>query len=220
MTSGIQFSGKGGVFGFVADQVLNTFPLGTIVGALSKNLTNLNAGDLSAAYDKHFSEAKSQFQSGDYAGMARGLFDKFEAWVGGGVNQSGQPTTNEAALALARPRVDGDAQRDAQAKSGFGGWGKTLLIGGGILAGLSLLRNFTMGGFGMPFYGGGMTNMSMLDPGSLMLMMQQGLGNPMGMGMDPTLMAGGFGGGGGLSSLLLLGGGAWLVSKLLKGVQV
>ncbi|MEQ9504441.1 MAG: hypothetical protein RIT81_46720 [Deltaproteobacteria bacterium] len=230
MTSGIQFSGKGALAGFVADKLLGTsFPIGTAIGALYKNLSKFDPNDMNAAYSETFNQAKAQFQSGDLEGMARGLFDKAAEWLGGGVSENGQPNTNEAALAMLRPRADGDAQKEAQSKFGFGGWGKTLLIGGGVLAGLSLLNNFSLGGFGMPMFGAGMANMGMFDPGMLMYQMQNmvagggmtpGMMNPAMMGMDPSMMMAGMGGGGGgLTSLALLAGGGWLLSKMLKGAK-
>lgn len=157
----MQVSGKGAAIGFLADMFLGTFPLGTGIGALAKNLTRLDAGDMDRAQDPaRATQGQQTYAGGDLRGMAAGLMGEIKGFI----DRLGQPTAQAAAPgsdaeahAQARPRVDNGATPSAQRKSGFGGWGKVLLWGGAALAGLSLLNNIPFfGSWGMPFYGAGM----------------------------------------------------------------
>ena len=162
----------GGIAGFVADQLMNTFPLGTLGGTFHKALFDFAAGDMNQAYDPaRATQGTRTHDFGDLRGMGSGLFGDIAAVLKKHLQEArtspqrsngpdrrpddtSSPRTDADARANARPQVTQEAQQQAQAQSGMGGWGKALLYGGLALGGLSLLRDYTMGGFGMPFYGG------------------------------------------------------------------
>ncbi|MEM7675276.1 MAG: hypothetical protein AAF449_04640 [Myxococcota bacterium] len=165
----VKASAGGGIAGFIADQLMNTFPLGTLAGTFHKALFSFAAGDMNQAYDPSRATQGSHTQDfGDLKNMASGFFGDLASKVGQFINQGGPqgqpeaqgksadagPRTEADARAQARPQVGEEARTGAQSQSGMGGWGKALLYGGLALGGLTLLRDYQMGGFGMPFYGG------------------------------------------------------------------
>jgi hypothetical protein len=173
----MQISGSGAAIGFLADTLFRTFPLGTGIGALAKNLFNLDAGDMGRAYDpKRATRGDDVFDFGDLKGMASGLFgglaslfadtpaepaaktttQKAGATKGTTRTKKAGPTSNAEAKRRAQPRTDPEAEREAQSSTGIN-WGKVLTWGGIGLAGLSLLNNLPFfNNFSMPFYGAGL----------------------------------------------------------------
>ena len=166
----VRASTGGGIAGFIADNILGTFPLGTLAGTFHKALFSLGAQDMDRAYDPSRATRGGQSHDfGDLKGMMSGLFAELKGALnpdgapgrgpGAGHRASAEsqgegPRTQADAVHMGRPRVGEDARTQAQSQSGLGGWGKALLYGGLALGGLSLLKDFSMGGFGMPFYGG------------------------------------------------------------------
>ncbi len=171
-------SAGGGIAGFIADNFLGTFPLGTLAGTFHKALFSLGAQDMDQAYDPgRATRGGSPHPTGDLKGMLSGLFAELQSAFNqgpqGGRGAFGQgdsgpgghhdghrdaagegPRTHHDAMRMGRPQVNDGARTQAQGQSGLGGWGKALLYGGLALGGLTLLRDFSMGGFGLPFYGG------------------------------------------------------------------
>ncbi len=166
----VRASAPGGIAGFIADSLLNTFPLGTLAGTFHKGLFSLLSDDMSRAYDPaRATQGARTHDFGDLKDMASGLFGDIQAAVQARVGSMGdtgrpsgpsqprpddRPTDASTAKQSARPHINEDARREAQSQSGLGGWGKALMYGGLALGGLTLLREFSMGGFGMPYYGG------------------------------------------------------------------
>jgi len=166
----VKASTGGGIAGFIADQLMNTFPLGTLAGTFHKALFNFASGDMNQAYDPARATKGSQTNDfGDLKNMASGLFGNLAGKVNEFFNQGAGPRGEAAGVsdvgprsqaeahAQGRPQVGEEHRTEAQSRSGLGGWGKALLYGGLALGGLTLLRDYqmgAMGGFGMPFYGG------------------------------------------------------------------
>ena len=154
----VRASPSGGIAGYIADQIFNTFPLGTLAGTFHRNLFDLAAGDMDRVHDPaRATRGASTADFGDLKGMASGLFGDIKAAFEkhmSGAAPTADPQSDHEARAMGRPMISGEVRDRAQAKSGLGGWGKALLYGGLALGGLTLLRDFSMGGFGMPFYGG------------------------------------------------------------------
>ena len=163
----VRASAPGGIAGFIADNLLNTFPLGTLAGTFHKGLFSLLSGDMNRAYDPaRATQGAYTHDFGELKDMASGLFGDIKAAVQARMGEQKGPSgpsrsrsedgphDQAGAQRSARPHVNEDARREAQSEAGLGGWGKALMYGGLALGGLTLLREFSMGGFGMPYYGG------------------------------------------------------------------
>lgn len=180
--AGINFSGKDALLGGLVGSLIGSPILGAGIGSIARSLFGaMNAGDMNAAYDPARAQAGGQtFDFGNLKGMFDGLFgnirDSFQAG-GAGPQQAQRAQANgefsnqpppegfDASQQAARPGVGPDVQAQAQQGSGFK-WGKALKWGGIALAGMTLLNSMPfMGGFGMPFYGGGMMNPMMMGMG-------------------------------------------------------
>lgn len=175
------FNGKDALIGTLIGSLFNSPIMGGGIGGFVRSLFQPNAGDMNAAYDPSRATAGAQtFDFGDLKGMADGLFGQIrDVFANGGPQAhqqrqangeySGQPSPEspQDAQQQARPGVGPDVQAQAQQGSGIK-WGKVLKWGGLALAGMTVLNNlpFMMGGgFGMPFYGGGMMNPMMMGMG-------------------------------------------------------
>lgn len=159
----MQVSGKGAAIGLAVDLFTGLFPVGTAIGAFANNLKGLlklDNKDMGTAYDANraqkqgfdwstmdFSKLKTAFEAKDWdkmkselTGMARSIF---------GPPKEGAPLRPDTES----PTAETEARQMAK-KSGMPTWGKALLIGGGVLAGLHVVGKvlpFMM--FGFPFYG-------------------------------------------------------------------
>ncbi len=173
----MNFSGKDALIGGLIGTLFGSPIAGAGIGGFVRSLFSPNAGDMDKAYDANRATAGAQtFDFGPLKGMADGLFGMIRDVMGGAGAQQHQkaqangeysnqpqPETHADAQNTARPGAGPEVQQQAQ-QSSSPGWGKALKWGGLALAGLTLLNNVPfMGGFGMPFFGGGLMN-PMMNP--------------------------------------------------------
>lgn len=131
---GIQEAAKFGAMGFIADRILGTGTLATLMGAGYGGMFRPDAGEMSAAYDKRKATVGDTLKSFFGYDMADGLFG------------SAAKTGHKPEDLRANPERAAQQAEAREKKDGFP-WGKALLAGGAAVLGVNLLDNLVTGPF-------------------------------------------------------------------------